>query len=281
MFTLFVLGICGMLVMWHIQRSNHQVIKYHWDNFVQRFRLNDRGVADPVNEGASDKGKGIQFTPEQQEFMNKTIDTKYAKWKQDESTKYRDYDELQKFKQEHLKEQDAKAQLELEQARKYDEAKKGYETKLNEFGQLVSKKDMEINDLKVSHNLTNEIVRQNGYTEETLALVKMNAVLDANGNVVIKSKDANGMDITVSVADGIKKVLEARPYLVKSTHKAGAGTSSGAGGTTDKGGAGQGADDLMTLNSQMQEAMRVGDFKLTNDLKQKIRLKMQARVAYT
>ena len=267
-----------MLIMWHIQRSNHQVFKFYWSNFLNRFRINDGGVSDTGEDKGEEKGKGIHFTPEQQEFVNKTIDTKYAKWKQEETTKYRDYDELAKFKQEHLKEQDAKAQRELEEQKKYEDAKKGYETKINEFGQLVSKKDNEINDLKISHNLTNEIVRQGGYTEETLALIKSNAVLDANGNVIIKSKDANGMDINVSIADGIKKILEARPYLVKSTHKAGAGTGSGTGGATEKGIAGQGADDLMTLNSQMQEAMRVGDWKLQGELKQKIRQKMASRV---
>jgi hypothetical protein len=278
--VLFLAGVCMMLIMWHIQRSNHQVFKYHWFNFLNKFRINDGGFADSSDDDG-DKGKGIKFTPEQQEFIDKTINSKYSKWKQEEATKYRDYDELQKFKQEHLKAQDAKAQLELEQSKKYDEAKKSYETKINEFGQLVSKKDQEINDLKISHFLTTEIVKQNGYTEETMALIKASAALDSAGNPIIKSKDANGLDISISVADGVKKVLEARPYLVKSTHKSGAGTGSGTGGTGTNTGAGQGADDLMTLNSQMQEAMRVGDWKLQGEIKQKIRQKMASRVGVT
>ena len=292
MLQIFLTGVLATLVMWRVQQMDNMVVRWHWRNFLRILRRGGESISVSSNEygatgpgesddkGDADKGgKGaIHFTPEQQEFVNKTIDTKYAKWKQEEAIKYRDYEELAKFKQEHLKAQDAKAQEELIKAKKFEEVERNYQTKLNEFGQLVSKKDQEITDLKISHHLTNEINRQNGYTEETLALVKANAVLDANGNVVIKTKDANGMDATLTVADGIKKVLEARPYLVKSTHKQGGGTGAGEGstGTTTP----QGADELMTLNAQMQEAMRTGDWKKTQELKSKIRAKMNSRVAH-
>lgn len=267
-----------MLIMWRIQQMNHEVVQFHWFNFINRFRLNNRGETDPNAGKGGDKG--VTFSDEQQAFMNKVIDQKYASWKKEETTKYHDYDDLVKFKQENQKAQDAKAQQELENAKKYDEAKKGYETKITELSQALSKKDQAIADLNISHTLTNEIVRQNGYTEETLALVRGNAVLNADGNIIIKSKDANGVDISVSVTEGVKKVLEARPYLVKSTHKQGAGTGAGGGETGGAGrGAGQGANDLMTLNSQLQDAIRNGDYTEKTRLTKEIKSAMAKRKA--
>jgi len=241
-------------------------------------RLDNRGEAGDGDKGG-DGGKdgGFKFSDEQQQFVNKLIDKKYQSWKQEEQTKYRDYEDLRKFKDEHQRAQDQKQQEELEKAKKYEEAKKGYETKIQEFQGLVTKKDQEIIDMRISHALLNEITKQNGYAEEAMALLKSQAVLDANGNVVIKGKDANGMDIQHPAAEGVKNLLASRPYLVRSSHKPGSGT--GAGDTGGGNGLSQGADDLNTMNAEYQKAFYAGDLKKANELKQKIRAKVSLKTA--
>ena len=126
----------------------------------------------------------IKFTPEQQKVVDHVVETRLAR----ERSKFADYEELSKFKQEQLQKQDKHAQEELEKSKKYEEAKKLYEGQINQTKELVSKKDAEIQSLRINHALINEISKQNGYSEETLALIKDNAVLDANGNVTKRQR---------------------------------------------------------------------------------------------
>jgi hypothetical protein len=210
----------------------------------------------------------IKFTPEQQKVVDHVVETRLAR----ERAKYADYEDLSRFRQEHLQKQDKAAQEELEKSKKYEESKKIYETQINQTKELVGKKDAEIQDLRISHSLINEINKQNGYAEETLALVKNTAVLDANGNVLIKSRDANGIEVQLPVGEGIKRFLESRPYLIKSTHKAGAGSSSG----TPPPSANE-AINLNELNMQYAEAMNRRDWKKVQELTAKIRGQLQAK----
>ncbi len=227
-----------------------------------------RGEAPTGGAGEGKGGEGVssdmKFSPEQQQFIDKLIDRRVGEIK----SRYSDYDDLRKFKSENDKQQEAKVQRDLEEQKKYDEAKKGYENTINQHKELVGKKDQEIVDLRISHSLLNEISRQNGYPEETLALLKSSAMLDGAGNVVIKGKDSNGIDTQLSVAEGIKRFLESRPYLVKSTHKAGGGTPPG---TPPQGGNGSGAgEDHNSLNREYMDAISRGDFKRSRELKIKI-----------
>ena len=218
--------------------------------------------------------KTIEFTPEQQKAVDHVVQERIAR----ERAKFGDYDELKKFKTEYETQQSQKAQEELIKAKKFEEAENTYKTKINEYGQIVSKKDMEIQDLKIGHALTNEISKNNGYIEESIALLKGNAILDANGNVKVKGKDANGIDIEMPLQDGVKKFLEQRPHLVKSSHKNGGGTGAGdAGGTgAGQGGSGQ-TGDLNSLNAELVEASRGNDLKKVSEVKQKIRNLMNAK----
>lgn len=211
----------------------------------------------------------VKFTPEQQKVIDHAIETRLIRERQ----KYADYEDLKKFQQEQLAKQDKHAQEELEKSKKYEEAKKLYEGQINQHKDLVSKKDAEINDLKISHSLINEINKQNGYAEETLALIKSTAVLDANGNVTIKGRDANGIEVQLPVSEGIKKFLESRPYLVKSTHKAGAGS---AGGTTTTTQTNENLN-LNDLNAQYAEALSRRDYAKVKELTGKIRGQLQAK----
>jgi hypothetical protein len=110
-----------------------------------------------------------------------------------------------------------------------------------------------------------EITKQNAYAEETMALIKSQAVFDSKDNSVrIKGKDANGIDTLHSVEEGIKQFLTQRPHLVKVTQKAGGGTGTGGAG------AGAGVDDLNTLNAEYQKATNAGDTKRVRELKVKM-----------
>lgn len=216
------------------------------------------------DKGAEGKPTEIKFSPEQQKAVDHIIESRLAR----ERAAKADYEDLKKFRDESLKQQDAKAQKELEEQKKYEEAKKSYEGQVNQYKEVVSKKDQEIIDLKINHSLTNQISIQNGYIEETLALLKSSAVL-IDGQTFIKTKDANGIDVQLPVGEGVKRFLESRPHLVKSNFKAGSGATGSTGA-----GDGKQAEDLNSLNSQLSDAMTRGDQKTMNEINKKIRAQL-------
>ena len=225
-----------------------------------------RGEEATTTPPAGDKVE-IKFTPEQQKALDHIVESRLAR----ERASKADYEDLRKFKEESLRQQDAKTQKELEEQKKYDEAKKGYETQVNQHKEIISKKDQEIIDLKISHALTGEVSNQNGYIEETLALLRSSAVL-VDGKTYIKTKDANGIDVQLPVGEGVKRFLEARPHLVKSNFKSGGGAGGGSVPNTNPL-----AEDLNTLNAQLSEAMTRGDQKTMNELNKKIRGQLQTK----
>lgn len=257
--SLFLGGTIGHLLM----RVSGDV-PVHFARFYRRVMLCNSGesITDTKIDG---QGVGdLKFTDEQQKFIDKVIDRRVNEVK----SKFTDYDDLRKFKSEHDKVRELQTQKELEEQKKYDEAKKTYETQINQHKDLLSKKDLEINNLRIEHKLINEIAANNGYAEESLALLKSSAILDSNGNVVIKGKDANGFDTQLPVGEGVKRFLESRPYLVKSTHKAGAGTASAAGNA----GTGDGkTTDHSSLNKELFEAQSRGDFKRAAEIRSQLK----------
>ena len=190
-----------------------------------------------------------------------------------EKAKFVDYDDLKKFKTEFEKTQDAKQLQLLEEQKKYQEAKDLSEKKILEAQGIIAKKDIEITDMKVGSALMGEIVKQNAYAEETMALIKTQAVFDKEGNIRIKGRDANGLEVMDSVEEGIKKFLVQRPHLVKATKPGGGGTPPGNPG----GGPGTGGDDLNSLNAEFLAARQRGDAKKMGEL----RVKMHAALAST
>ncbi len=207
-------------------------------------------------------GKNKEFTPEQQVRVDAIIQERLAR----EKAKYSDYEDLRKFRTEHEKQLDVAKQKELEAAKEYEKLKEGWTKKEQEYAGVITKKDAEIVDMKVSSALMGEIVKQNAYAEETMALIKSQAVFDKEGNIRIKGRDANGLEVMDSIEEGIKKFLIQRPHLVKANKPGGGGTPPGNPG----GGAGAGADDLDTLNAELQQAMNRGDTKRTKEIKVKI-----------
>jgi uncharacterized membrane protein YheB (UPF0754 family) len=189
-----------------------------------------------------------------------------------EKAKFADYDELKTFKTQHEKELEAATQKELEAKKEYEKLKEGFTKKEQELMGLVSKKDMEISDMKISSALINEITKQNAYAEESMALLKQQAVIDKEGNIRIKGRDANGIETMLTIEDGVKKFLEARPHLVKVIQKAGGGTGAAQAG----GGAASGGDDLNSLNQQLATAIARGDHKASNELRIKVKAALAA-----
>lgn len=257
--TLLMLGIAGHLFM---RRS------YDIGQWLRR------ALFDQAGEGDAGAGAGtiippdtLKFTPEQQKFINDVA----AKERKTTESRFQDYEDLKRFKTEYEKQTDAQKQKELEEQKKYEEAKKSYETKINELSTRLSEKDKAIQDRDITFALTNEISKQNGFTEESIAMIKHRATIDANGKVVIKDKDANGVDVTLSVEAGVKKLFTERPHLVKAQGRSGAGTGAGTGGAGAGANGAGGGETLESLNAQLQEAMRGTDLKLRSEIKQKIR----------
>lgn len=248
-----------------------------------RFFLNNIGEAGTGagagdgGAGAGDGGKGgkpVTFSPEQQAAVDHIVQERLSR----EKSKYADYDDLKKFKTDAEKQNDAKAQKELEDSKKYDEAKKGYENKIGELSNKLNEKDQAIQDRDIRHALTMEISKANGFLEESIALLRGMAAVDANGNVVIKVKDKNQVEQTLSVAEGVKNFLTERPHLVKSNHKAGSGSGAGDGAGAGGGGAGgAGGETLSSLNAELAQAINRGDQKRAAELKPKIRALMQGK----
>jgi hypothetical protein len=268
MIRIAILGVVFHLVyFWIINRNN----------FIERGIRRLMGLPSDYWTWIGNKGENdttpppgeIKFSPEQQKAVDHIIEARLAR----ERAAKADYDDLRKFKEESLKQQDAKVQKELEEQRKYEEAKKAYESQVNQHKEIINKKDYEITDLKIGHTLTNEISRQNGFIEETIALLKQSAAL-IEGNVFIKTKDANGIDVQLPVAEGVKRFLESRPHLVKSNFKAGGG---GSGSTNPNTGGGNETETLSELNQKLSEAMSRGDNKEMNELNKKIRAKLTAQ----
>jgi len=227
--------------------------------------LNNRGAvgADGKEIIEAPKGSEKTFTQEQ---LDHVVQERIAR----EKAKFADYDDLKKKVSEYDKSQDEKQLKLLEEQKKYDEALKVRDTKMTELQGLVTKKDSEIQDMRISTSLAGAINSQNGYMDATMALLKSQAVIDKEGNVRIKGRDANGLEIMLSVEDGVKGFLTNNPYLVKATQRNGAGTPPGQGG-----GANTGADDLVSLTEELSQAQMRGDGKKIKELTEKVRLKMK------
>ena len=167
--------------------------------------LGNRGEGATGDAGAGE-GKPVTFTPEQQKAVDHVVQERIARERQ----KYGDYDDLKKFRTEHEKSLEQKNQEELVRQKKYEEAEGGYKKQIGEIQNVVATKDSEIKNLRINHALSNEIAKSNGYIEESVALLIRDADIDKDGKVLIKTTDANGLPVTLPVAEGVKKFLETR-----------------------------------------------------------------------
>lgn len=263
--VLTVGGVLGHLLAMNISNVLSLVLTGKWHNYASMNLLNNRGEA-------STEQKPIEIPAELQPVVDKVVQARIAR----EREKYADYDDLRKFKTEYEKSQEAKTQEELLKQKKYEEAENMYKGKINEFSSKLTAKEQEIQNLRIDHALTNEISRANGFVEESVALLKGQVAVDANGNLSIKSKDANGLDINLPLSEGIKKFYEQRPHLVKANHKPGAGTGAGDNGNSANVSTVMDSD-LNYLNAQLVKARGTGDGAKVRDLTTKIKNVMKSK----
>lgn len=259
----FITGIIGHLFM----RRSMDI-----GNAIRSLFDNERG------EGET--GDDLKFNDKQQAYIDKLISGKAADYHAKLVPLQKQLGDLEKFKSDFEKSQETKNQEDLVKQKKYDEAEGNYKKQINDFSTKISAKDQEIKDLKIVHSLSNEISRQGGFTEEVIAMIKGHSDLDAQGNVVIKTKDANGADITVPIADGIKKFLTERPHLVKASYKGGGGSGGGGNdGGKGNGSAGTGGEEsLEVLNAKYAEALKGTDLKLRSELRAKVQAAKDKRL---
>lgn len=204
------------------------------------------------------KDTGKTFT---QEEVDRIIGDRLSRTK----SQFSDYDELKKFKEEHAKEQDSLKQAELVRQKKYEEAEGSYKKTIAEREAALAAKDARILDMTVTQAISSEATRQNGFIDETIALVKGMTVVTQDGRVVMKGKDTNGIDKEMSVEEGLKSFYANRPHLVKASGQGGSGTAPAGGAGNGNGGA-----DLNTLNNQYYQAMQSGNRKLAAEIQAKM-----------
>jgi len=213
--------------------------------------------------------KEAVFTPEQQAKVDAIVQERLSR----EKAKYADYETMKQKLAEFERLNNEKAQKELEAQKEYEKLKEGWIKEKQDLTGVIAKKDNEIIDTKINYALMSEITKQNAYIEESIALLKQQAVFK-DGNIFIKGKDINGLEVLDSVEEGVKKFLTQRPHLVKATKRDGGGT--GANGTPSTGGQ-AGVEDLNTLNAEFIEAQGRRDTKKMNEIRTKIKAALTAQ----
>ena len=263
-FKVISLGLIAWLVLSVV---NLKLLKNKIHSLFWQSMLSVRGGVDDPPPPAD---KGTKFTPEQQEAVNAIVQDRLAR----EREKYKDYDDLAKFKTEHQKQLDAQAQKDLEAKKEYDKAKEGYEGKIKELSGVITTKEQNLLNMRIGYTLSGELSKQNAYAEEAAALLMPQVIADKDGNLFIKGKDANNLDVNLTIEQGVKDFLTKRPHLVKAAARPGAGTppDGGAGGA----GAG-GADDLNKLTQEYNVAQSRGDHKRAQELRVKIQQNLTAK----
>lgn len=209
----------------------------------------------------------VTFTEEQQKVMNSIIDKRIGETK----AKYADYDELKGTVEKYNKEKESLTQKQLEEQKQYEELKKGWGAKEEQYKGLLGQKDSELKNERIANRLSIEISKQNAYPT-AIDLVKSNAVYKDDGSIVIKGKDSNGIATELSVEEGVKQFLKEHAYLVKAGSMGGGGTGGSGGGN---GASGAGLDE--NLSAEFAAAQRSGNRARAQELAQKIKTRLEAK----
>lgn len=207
----------------------------------QRGEVGDRdGGGDKGGEG--DKGGGTSEKTFTQKQLNDLIAIEKGRFQE----KYGDYEDLKKFKQEHERKLEQQKQQDLEAQQKYDELKKGWQQKEENYNKALQEKEQKISDLNISYQLNSVLSKLNAYPEAAAA-VKGSIQIDDNGQPKMSGKDSVGNETLVDLEEGVKNFLKDRPYLVRGANRSGSDTPPSGGGGT-----GQGQDTLDDLNRRLQ-----------------------------
>jgi hypothetical protein len=203
---------------------------------------------------------------EEPKFTQQDLDKHIQERLSRERQKYADYDDLQKFRQEHQATIEVQQQKELEARKEYDKLRDQWGQKENEYKGLLTQREQEIQNMKIHNSLYNEAMKHSAYPD-AVDLIKSQATVDKDGSIKIKGRDSNGFETLLPVEEGVKKFLEEKPYLVKATGRTGAGT--GAAGSS-------GTQVDRDLAIELQGAMQSGDRKKAAEIKAAIRAKHSA-----
>lgn len=272
-FTCLAVGTIGHILMYLVLYFGRQFFRAVKGATLSLGNAGEAGSGEGntgnAGTGAGDGNAGIKFTAEQQKEIDRVIAVRLSR----EREKFSDYDNVKQKLSQYEQADSEKQQKSLEEAKKYEEAKQTYEMKLKKAQEELSVRDRNIQDLQITHALTNEVFKQNGFVEESLALLKNTAIIK-EGKVLVKVRDENGLDDELPVEEGVKRFLTSRPHLVKAQARSGAGTPP-AGGNNN--GGGSVGSDLATLNSELINAMNAGDAKKVSDIKNRIRGQLKNR----
>ena len=208
----------------------------------------------------------VTFSPEQQAVMNSIIDKRIGEVK----GKFADYDDLKKTVETYNKEKETLTQKQLEEQKQYEELKKGFAGKEEQYKNLLGQKDSELKGERIANKLSIEISKQNAYPD-AVELLKSQTVHKDDGSIVIKGKDANGIATELSVEEGVKQFLKERAYLVRASGAGGGGTAGAGSGNSQ---AGNGATE--NLSNELQAAINSGNRVKVAEIRQKINTKHQA-----
>lgn len=183
--------------------------------------------------------------------------------------KFADYETIKQELDTYKKQQESLKQQDLEAKGEYEKAKETWSSREKEYQTKLSDKDNAINDMRIKSALTSEVIKLNAHAD-VVDLIRGKVEVDAQGNVFIKGKDANGMDTNLSVEVGMKQFLGEKPYLLKANNIGGSGTTP----TNDSVGASGSDDDLPSLNNKLAKAMTVGDSAEADRISKLIKQKM-------
>ncbi|NCC41496.1 MAG: hypothetical protein EOM21_19140 [Gammaproteobacteria bacterium] len=199
----------------------------------------------------------------EQKFSQAEVDRIVQERLNRDRAKFADYEDLRRKASDYEKQQEQLKQMDLEKKQEYDKLKSSWEQKENEYKSMLDKTRSEVQTERVNNALNQAILKSNAYPEAA-QLLRAQSKYNEDGTITISGKDANGMDTDLPIEKGVEQFLRDRPYLVKGGQTTGAGTASG-GGTAQT--------TQENLGQLLQNAMAVGDRKLVQEIKQKIKLK--------
>ena len=270
----------GDFAIWMMRKfkfgwANSPFITFTGNTPISRMLMNNCGE----NATTSSTEHKIDFTPEQQKFVDALIDSRVKEIKSKTDSFKSEYEQLKQFKTEFEKTQEQKTHEELLKQKKFEEIEGNYKKKFSEYEESIKERDAKIERMTKDYALTNEISRANGFVEESLALLRDQAIVDKDGNVVMRTKDSIGNEVNIPLSEGLKKFYEQRPHLLKAQFKQGGGTGAGDNsGSSTNGNAGGALDgDLNYLNAQLVKARGSGDGKRVSEITSKIKSAMKAR----
>lgn len=270
---IFVFGCVNHLIMRRSGSIANLLMGRPWTDRLFRSPLNNRGET-PTGETPVGEQPAPKFDAAQQKHIDHIVEERLKR----ERSKFADYEDLKKFRTDAEKAAEQKTQKDLEDSKKYEDAKKTYEQKIAERDALLKSKDEAIRDKDIGFALTNEISKLNGYVEDVLPQLKALVTVDPmTGAMTIKGKDANNLDVQLPIEAGVKAFLKSKPHLVRASGTPGSGTPPGQGGGGAGGGSGDAAGTLEALNKQFSEAMNRGDGKETKRIRGEINKALQAK----